>query len=37
MITDGFYECDRKKKTKPGYAIARPKKQLTIMAGLWDV
>jgi len=37
IVTDGFYEWDRRKKRKQPYAIARAKNQMTIMAGLWDV
>jgi putative SOS response-associated peptidase YedK len=36
IVTDGFFEWDKRKKRKQPYAIARAKRQLTVMAGLWD-
>ncbi len=35
IVTDGFYEWDKKRGGKQPFAIARATGQLTVMAGLW--
>ncbi len=36
VVTDGFYEWDKKRGGKQPFAIARATGQLTVMAGLWE-